>query len=102
MTDSALSAIILTAVGVGCLVGGLLAAAVAFFVMRASSEKITGVITDQAEDFRAEVVRLRQAIVELTEAVDEVLTLATPNDHIDPDAAWNLAVRNRAAKLAMR
>lgn len=105
MTGNAFPAIILGSVGVGCLFGGLVATVVAFFVMRASSTKITGVITvatDQADDLRAEVVKLRQAIMELTEAVDEVLNLATPNDQIDPDAAWNLAVRNRAAKLAMR
>lgn len=99
-----LLAAVLISVGVGCLFGGLIAALVSFFMSKASAEKITEVInvaTDQAEDLRAEVVKLRQAIVALTDAVDELLA-SSPGEHMDPDAAWNLTMVNRTTKLAMR
>lgn len=97
-----LIAIMLLSVGLGCLVGGLIAAVVSYFMNRASSVQIAKVInvaTDQADELRAEVVKLRLAIVHLTEAVDEILL---SNDKMDPDASWNLSMMNRAAKVAMR
>lgn len=98
-------AAVLISVGVGCLVGGLIAAAVSYFMSRASSAKVTKAITvatDQVEEFRAELVKLRTAIVQLTEAVDEVIPLLSQDAHPDPEASWNLVMMNRAAKLAMR